>query len=213
MATSDANVYANRLGAQALGHIRSTADFAGLLGFLWGAGLGVVVALNALSNLGIASEVASTLLLQKLPSLITCVLLGVRVVLFQSLEGHANADDVLSDILASVWAALVNVVVFLLCALVGYFLGIEASNAAFGESALQELAQHYPVSELIRLCLRTAIEASGLGWLGHLDKLILSRAKEAPSRSATRLLWLMVIWILSVEATDSYINWLLRGSI
>jgi hypothetical protein len=213
MATSDANVYANRLGAQALGHIRSTADFAGLLGFLWGAGLGVVVALNALSNLGIASEVVSTLLLQKLPTLITCVLLGVRVVLFQSLEGHANADDVLTDILASVWAALVNVVVFLLCALVGYFLGIEASNAAFGESALQELAQHYPVSELIRLCLRTAIEASGLGWLGHLDKLILSRAKEAPSRSATRLLWLMVIWILSVEATDSYINWLLRGSI
>lgn len=213
MATSDANVYANRLGAQALGHIRSTADFAGLLGFLWGAGLGVVVALNALSNLGIASEVVSTLLLQKLASLITCVLLGVRVVLFQSLEGHANADDVLTDILASVWAALVNVVVFLLCALVGYFLGIEASNAAFGESALQELAQHYPVSELMRLCLRTAIEASGLGWLGHLDKLILSRAKEAPSRSATRLLWLMVIWILSVEATDSYINWLLRGSI
>jgi hypothetical protein len=213
MATSDANVYANRLGAQALGHIRSTADFAGLVGFLWGAGLGVVVALNALSNLGIASEVVSTLLLQKLPSLITCVLLGVRVVLFQSLEGHANADDVLTDILASVWAALVNVVVFLLCALVGYFLGIEASNAAFGESALQELAQHYPVSELMRLCLRTAIEASGLGWLGHLDKLILSRAKEAPSRSATRLLWLMVIWILSVEATDSYINWLLRGSI
>ena len=213
MATSDANVYANRLGAQALGHIRSTADFAGLLGFLWGAGLGVVVALNALSNLGIASEVASTLLLQKLPSLITCVLLGVRVVLFQSLEGHANADDVFSDILASVWAALVNVVVFLLCALVGYFLGIEASNAAFGESALQELAQHYPVSELMRLCFRTAIEASGLGWLGHLDKLILSRAKEAPSRSATRLLWLMVIWILSVEATDSYINWLLIGSI
>ena len=213
MATSDANVYANRLGAQALGHIRSTADFAGLLGFLWGAGLGVVVALNALSNLGIASEVVSTLLLQKLASLITCVLLGVRVVLFQSLEGHANADDVLTDILASVWAALVNVVVFLLCALVGYFLGIEASNAAFGESALQELAQHYPVSELMRLCLRTAIEASGLGWLGHLDKLILSRAKEAPSRSATRLLWLMVIWILFVEATDSYINWLLRGSI
>ena len=213
MATSDANVYANRLGAQALGHIRSTADFAGLLGFLWGAGLGVVVALNALSNLGIASEVVSTLLLQKLPTLITCVLLGVRVVLFQSLEGHANADDVLTDILASVWAALVNVVVFLLCALVGYFLGIEASNAAFGESALQELAQHYPVSELMRLCLRTAIEASGLGWLGHLDKLILSRAKEAPSRSATRLLWLMVIWILFVEATDSYINWLLRGSI
>jgi len=213
MATSDANVYANRLGAQALGHIRSTADFAGLVGFLWGAGLGVVVAFNALNNLGIASEVVSTLLLQKLPSLITCVLLGVRVVLFQSLEGHANADDVLTDILASVWAALVNVVVFLLCALVGYFLGIEASNAAFGESALQELAQHYPVSELIRLCLRTAIEASGLGWLAHLDKLILSRAKEAPSRSATRLLWLMVIWILSVEATDSYINWLLRGSI
>jgi len=213
MATSDANVYANRLGAQALGHIRSTADFAGLVGFLWGAGLGVVVAFNALNNLGIASEVVSTLLLQKLPSLITCVLLGVRVVSFQSLEGHANADDVLTDILASVWAALVNVVVFLLCALVGYFLGIEASNAAFGESALQELAQHYPVSELIRLCLRTAIEASGLGWLGHLDKLILSRAKEAPSRSATRLLWLMVIWILSVEATDSYINLLLRGSI
>jgi hypothetical protein len=213
MAISDATVYTKRLSAQALGHIRSTADFAGLLGALWGAGLGAVVAFNALSNLGIASEVVSTLLLQKLPSLITCVLLGVRVVLFQSLEGHANADDVLSDILAAVWAALVNVVVFLLCALFGYFLGIEASNAAFGESALQELAQHYPVSELLRLCLRTAIEASGLGWLGHLDKLILSRAKEAPSRSATRLLWLMVIWILSVEATDSYINWLLRGSI
>ena len=213
MAASDAPVHANRLGTQALGHIRSTADFAGLLGFLWGAGLGAVVAFNALSNLGIASEVVSTLLLQKLPSLITSVLLGVRVVLFQSLEGHANADDVLSDILASVWAALVNVVVFLLCALMGYFLGIEASNAAFGESAIQELAQHYPVTELMRLCLRTAVEASGLGWLGHLDKLILSRAKEAPSRSATRLLWLMVIWILSVEATDSYINWLLRGAI
>lgn len=212
MATSDATVYTNRLSAQALGHIRSTADFVGLLGALWGAGLGAVVAFNALSNLGIASEVVSTLLLQKLPSLITCMLVGVRVVLFQSLEGHVNADDVLSDILASVWAALVNVVVFLMCAWIGYFLGIQASNAAFGESALQELAQHYPVSELIRLCIRTAIAASGLGWLGHLDKLILSRAKEAPSRSATRLLWLMVIWILAVEAADSYINWLLRGS-
>jgi hypothetical protein len=212
MATSDATVYTNRLSAQALGHIRSTADFVGLLGALWGAGLGAVVAFNALSNLGIASEVVSTLLLQKLPSLITCILVGVRVVLFQSLEGHVNADDVLSDILASVWAAMVNVVVFLMCAWIGYFLGIQASNAAFGESALQELAQHYPVSELMRLCIRTAIAASGLGWLGHLDKLILSRAKEAPSRSATRLLWLMVIWILSVEAADSYINWLLRGS-
>ena len=212
MATSDATVYTNRLSAQALGHIRSTADFVGLLGALWGAGLGAVVAFNALSNLGIASEVVSTLLLQKLPSLITCMLVGVRVVLFQSLEGQVNADDVLSDILASVWAALVNVVVFLMCAWIGYFLGIQASNAAFGESALQELAQHYPVSELMRLCIRTAIAASGLGWLGHLDKLILSRAKEAPSRSATRLLWLMVIWILSVEAADSYINWLLRGS-
>ena len=212
MATSDATVYTNRLSALALGHIRSTADFVGLLGALWGAGLGAVVAFNALSNLGIASEVVSTLLLQKLPSLITCMLVGVRVVLFQSLEGHVNADDVLSDILASVWAAMVNVVVFLMCAWIGYFLGIQASNAAFGESALQELAQHYPVSELMRLCIRTAIAASGLGWLGHLDKLILSRAKEAPSRSATRLLWLMVIWILSVEAADSYINWLLRGS-
>ena len=212
MATSDATVYTNRLSAQALGHIRSTADFVGLLGALWGAGLGAVVAFNALSNLGIASEVVSTLLLQKLPSLITCMLVGVRVVLFQSLEGHVNADDVLSDILASVWAALVNVVVFLMCAWIGYSLGFQASNAAFGESALQELAQHYPVSELMRLCIRTAIAASGLGWLGHLDKLILSRAKEAPSRSATRLLWLMVIWILSVEAADSYINWLLRGS-
>lgn len=212
MATSDATVYTNRLSAQALGHIRSTADFVGLLGALWGAGLGAVVAFNALSNLGIASEVVSTLLLQKLPSLITCMLVGVRVVLFQSLEGHVNADDVLSDILASVWAAMVNVVVFLMCAWIGYFLGIQASNAAFGESALQELAQHYPVSELIRLCIRTAIAASGLGWLGHLDKLILSRTKETPSRSATRLLWLMVIWILAVEAADSYINWLLRGS-
>ena len=212
MATSDATVYTNRLSAQALGHIRSTADFVGLLGALWGAGLGAEVAVNALSNLGIASEFVSTLLLQKLPSLIPCILVGVRVVLFQSLEGHVNADDVLSDILASVWAALVNVVVFLMCAWIGYFLGIQASNAAFGESALQELAQHYPVSELMRLCIRTAIAASGLGWLGHLDKLILSRAKEAPSRSATRLLWLMVIWILSVEAADSYINWLLRGS-
>jgi len=212
MATSDATVYTNRLSAQALGHIRSTADFVGLLGALWGAGLGAVVAFNALSNLGIASEVVSTLLLQKLPSLITCMLVGVRVVLFQSLEGHVNADDVLSDILASVWAALVNVVVFLMCAWSLSWFGIQAFNAAFGESALQELAQHYPVSELMRLCIRTAIAASGLGWLGHLDKLILSRAKEAPSRSATRLLWLMVIWILSVEAADSYINWLLRGS-
>ena len=212
MATSDATVYTNRLSAQALGHIRSTADFVGLLGALWGAGLGAVVAFNALSNLGIASEVVSTLLLQKLPSLITCMLVGVRLVLFQSLEGHVNADDVLSDILASVWAAMVNVGVFLMCAWIGYFLGIQASNAAFGESALQELAQHYPVSELIRLCIRTAIAASGLGWLGHLDKLILSRTKETPSRSATRLLWLMVIWILAVEAADSYINWLLRGS-
>lgn len=213
MATSDSTIYANRLGAQALGHIRSTADFVGLLGFLWGAGLGAVVAFNALSNLGIAGEIVSILLLQKLPSLIACALLGVRLVLFQSLEGYANADDLLSDILASVWAALINVVIFLMCAWIGYFLGIQASNAAFGESALQELAKHYPVNELLRLCLRTAIEASGLGSLGHLDKLILSRAKESPSRSATRLLWLMVIWILSVEAAYSYINWLLRGSI
>jgi hypothetical protein len=45
-----------------------------------------------------------------------------------------------------------------------------------------------------------------------LDKVILSRAKESPSRSATRLLWLMVIWILLVEAVDSYIHWLLRGA-
>jgi hypothetical protein len=119
---------------------------------------------------------------------------------------------VLSDILATLWAAWVNVVVFLLCAWIGYFVGIQASNAALGESALQELAQHYPVTELMRLCLRTGVEALGLGWLGHLDKVILSRAKESPSRSATRLLWLMVIWILLVEEVDSYIHWLLRGA-
>ncbi len=213
MATSSSTVPANRLGAQALGHIRSTADFVGLMGVLWGAGLGALVALNALSNLGMASEVVSTLLLQKLPSLITCMLLGVRVVLFQSLEGNMQTSDLLTDMLATVWAASVNVIVFLLCAWIGYFLGVQASNAAFGDSAVQELAQHYPVSELIRLCLRTGIEALGLGWLGHLDKLILSREKESPSRSATRLLWLMVIWILSVEAVDSYIHWVLRGAI
>ncbi len=213
MATSSSTVPANRLGAQALGHIQSTADFVGLMGVLWGAGLGALVALNALSNLGMASEVVSTLLLQKLPSLITCMLLGVRVVLFQSLEGNMQTSDLLTDMLATVWAASVNVIVFLLCAWIGYFLGVQASNAAFGDSAVQELAQHYPVSELIRLCLRTGIEALGLGWLGHLDKLILSREKESPSRSATRLLWLMVIWILSVEAVDSYIHWVLRGAI
>ena len=213
MATSSPTLHAEPLSTQVLGHIRSTADFAGLMGVLWGAGLGAVVAINALSNLEIASEVVSTLLLQKLPSLVTCMLLGVRVVLFQSLEGNAHRDDVLSDILATLWAAMVNVIVFLACSWIGYFLGIQASNAAFGDSALQELAQHYPVGELMRLCLRTGIEALGLGWLGHLDKLILSRAKEAPSRNATRLLWLMVIWILSVEAIDSYIHWLLRGAI
>lgn len=213
MATSSSTVPANRLGAQALGHIQSTADFVGLMGVLWGAGLGALVALNALSNLGMASEVVSTLLLQKLPSLITCMLLGVRVVLFQSLEGNMQTSDLLTDMLATVWAASGNVIVFLLCAWIGYFLGVQASNAAFGDSAVQELAQHYPVSELIRLCLRTGIEALGLGWLGHLDKLILSREKESPSRSATRLLWLMVIWILSVEAVDSYIHWVLRGAI
>jgi hypothetical protein len=213
MATSTPSWHAQRLSAQALGHIRSTADFSGLMGVLWGAGLGVVVAISALSNLGIASEVVSAVLLQKLPSLITCMLLGVRVVLFQSLEGNTHHNDVVSDMLATLWAAWVNVVAFLLCAWIGYFLGIQASNAAFAESGLQELAQHYPVSELIRLCLRTGIEALGLGWLGHLDKIILSRAKESPSRSATRLLWLMVIWLLIVESIDSYIHWLLRGSI
>jgi len=200
MATPHITLRADRLGNQVLGHIRSTADFVGLMGFLWGAGLGAVVALNALSNLGIASEVVSILLLQKLPSLVTSMLLGIRVVLFQSLEGSAHNDDVLSDILAT------------LCAWIGYFVGIQASNAAFSASALLELAQHYPVTELMRLCLRTGVEALGLGWLGHLDKLILSRSKESPSRSATRLLWLMVIWILSVEAVDSYIHWLLRGA-
>jgi hypothetical protein len=212
MTTSISSVPANRLGAQALGHIRSTADFVGLMGVLWGAGLGAVITFNALSNLGIASEVVSTLLLQKLPSLVTCMLLAVRVVLFQSLEGKLVSGDLLTDMLATVWAAWVNVVVFLLCAWIGYFLGVQASNAAFVDSAVQELAQHYPVSELIRACVRTSIEALGLGWLGHLDKLILSREKESPSRSATRLLWLMVIWILAVEATDSYIHWVLRGT-
>ena len=59
---------AKKIGEQAFGHIRSTADFAGLMGFLWGLLFGVVVALNALSNLSIASEIVSTLLLQKLPS-------------------------------------------------------------------------------------------------------------------------------------------------
>ncbi|MBU6225163.1 MAG: hypothetical protein KGP13_10055 [Burkholderiales bacterium] len=210
---SPTNTFATaHLCGQALGHIRSTADFVGLMGLLWGAGLGTFVALNALSNLGIASDVVSTLLLQKLPSLVTSMLLGVRLVLFQSLEGGVHNDDVLSDMLAAVWAALINVVVFFLCALVGYFLGIQASNAGFGEIALQELGQHYPVSALFSLCLKTTIQALGLGWLGHLDKLILSQATEHPSRSATRLLWLMVLWILLIEAADSYIAWLFTNA-
>ncbi len=212
MATSSSAVTGNRLGAQALGHVRSTADFVGLMGVLWGAGLGAVIAFNALSNLGIASEVVSTLLLQKLPSLVTSMLLAVRVVLFQSLEGNVDSDDLLTDMLATLWAAWINVVVFLLCAWIGYLVGVQASNAAFVDSTVQELAQHYPISELIRVCLRTGVEALGLGWLGHLDKHILSREKESPSRSATRLLWLMVIWILAVEAIDSYIHWVLRGT-
>ena len=201
---------AKKIGEQAFGHIRSTADFSGLMGFLWGLLFGVVVALNALNNLSIASEIVSTLLLQKFPSMVTCMLLGVRLVLYQSLEGDRHSSEVLQDILAALWTSLLNVVIFLFCAWIGYFLGIQALNAAFASPALEELAQLYPVSELLRLCLRTGIEACGLGWLGHLDKLILSRAKESPSRSATRLLWLMIIWIILVEAIDSYAHWLLR---
>ena len=210
MESSNHNPQMKQIVEQALGHIRSTADFAGLMGVLWGILFGAVVALSALSNLGIASEVVSMLLLQKLPSLVTSLLLGVRLVLFQSLEGDTQYQAVLQDVMAALWTALFNVVVFLLCAWIGYFVGFQACNAAFAQPALQELAQVYPIYELIRLCVKTAILACGLGWLGHLDNLILNRAQQSPSRSATRLLWLMVIWILLVEAIDSYLHWVLR---
>ena len=88
------------------------------------------------------------------------MLLGVRLVLYQSLEGERHSSEVLQDILAALWTSLLNVVIFLWCAWIGYFLGIQALNVAFASPAIEELARHYPLNELLRLCLRTGIEAS-----------------------------------------------------
>jgi hypothetical protein len=197
------------LWQQSSAHVRATADFVGLIALLWGLGLGAAMALYGANDVALASSISSHALLQKLPSLMTGLVLSVRLVLFQALE--AQDQDIWTDSLAAMWTAWIGLAVFLSCGLLGYVLSIETFSAGFADMALDELAQHTPPSDVLRLLVRTSVIAAGLGGLGHVERLFLSHPQDEPSRSATRLLWLMVLWVLGIEIVDSYLAWLLSA--
>jgi hypothetical protein len=195
---------------QCTAHVRATADFVGLIALLWGLGLGATMALFGANDIELAGRICSHALLQKLPSLMTALVLSVRLVLFQALEAPHD-QSVWTDGFAETWAAWMDVTVFTVCGLLGYVLGIETFSTGFSDLALDELAQHTPPTDVLRLLLRTSVLAAGLGWLGHVERLFLSDHRQEPSRSATRLLWLMVLWVLAIEIVDSYLAWLLSA--
>jgi hypothetical protein len=202
--------HAHTLWQQTSAHVRATADFVGLIALMWGFVLGTAMALYGSNDLELAGSISSHALLQKLPSLITGLVLSVRLVLFQALE--APSDHTLrTDALAALWTAWIGVAVFVACGLLGYVLGIETFGAGLADLALDELAQHTPPADVLRLLVRTSVLAAGLGWLGHLERWVLSGHQQEPSRSATRLLWLMVLWVLVIEIVDSYLAWLLSA--
>jgi hypothetical protein len=190
--------------------VRATADFVGLIALLWGFGMGAAMALYGANDVALAGRIGSHALLQKLPSLMTGLVLSVRLVLFQALEAPTH-PTLRTDALAALWTAWIGVAVFVACSLVGYVLGIETFGAGMADMALDELAQHTPPADVLRLLLRTSVLAAGLGWLGHLEHWVLSGDQPEPSRSTTRLLWLMVLWVLAIEIIDSYLVWFLRA--
>ena len=194
---------------QTLAHLRALSDFVGLLGLMWGIGLGVVLARYGSNDSALATQIIGDLLLQKLPSLMVGLVMAVRLVLFQSLERDAFAP-IGVDLMASLWASWVALVIFLCMALLGLGIGIETNAPGMAWVWLDPIGSSYNLSELPRLLARTAILGLGLGWLGHLDRVLLTRSSTAPSRNATRLLWLMVIGILMVEVLDSYLNGLMQ---
>lgn len=198
------------LWQQCSAHVRATADFVGLIALLWGLGMGATMALYGANDVELAGRIGSHALLQKLPSLMTALVLSVRLVLFQALEAHVHAT-LRTDALAAMWAAWIGVAVFVACSLLGYVLGVEMFSAGMADVALDELAQHTPPADVLRLLLRTSVLAAGLGWLGHLERWVLSGQTQEPSRSATRLLWLMVLWVLVVETIDAYLAWRLSA--
>lgn len=202
--------HAHTLWQQTSTHVRATADFVGLIALLWGFALGAAMALYGANDFALASGISSHALLQKLPSLITGLVLSMRLVLFQALDAPPH-QTLHTDALAAVWTAWIGVAVFVACSLLGYVLGIETFGAGLADLALDELAQHTPPADVLRLLARTSVLAIGLGWLGHVERLLLSDQQQTPSRSATRLLWLMVLWVLAVEIIDSYLAWLLSA--
>lgn len=201
--------HAHTIWSQTSGHVRATADFVGLIALLWGLGLGAAMALYGANDLELAGRICSHALLQKLPSLMVGLVLCVRLVLFQALEAPSH-QSLGKDALAALWTAWIDVAVFVSCGLLGYVLGIETLGAGLADLALNELAQHTPPADVLRLLARVSVLAAGLGWLGHLERWVLSDHQQEPSRSATRLLWLMVLWVLVIETVDSYLAWLLR---
>ena len=199
--------HTHTLWQQTSAHVRATADFVGLIALLWGFALGAAMALYGAHDLELAGSISSHALLQKLPSLMTGLVLSMRLVLFQALDAPAH-PALRTDALAALWTAWIGVAVFVACGLLGYVLGIETLGAGMADLGLDELAQHTPPADVLRLLVRTSVLAAGLGWLGHVERLLLSDHQQAPSRSATRLLWLMVLWVLVVEIVDSYLAWL-----
>lgn len=199
--------HAHTLWQQTSAHVRATADFVGLIALLWGVGLGAAMALYGANDMELAGRICSHALLQKLPSLITGLVLSVRLVLFQALEAPSE-PSLHSDALAAIWTAWIGVAVFVICGLLGYVLGIEIFGAGLADLAMDELAQHTLPADVLRLLVRTSVLAAGLGWLGHVERWVLSDQQQEPSRSATRLLWLMVLWVLGLEVVDSYLAWL-----
>jgi len=191
--------------SQTLLHLRAISDFVALLGLLWGVALGLAVAHFGHNDIGLTTQIVGAALLQKLPSLTVAMVLAVRLVLFQSLERDGNAG-LGADMLAAVWTSCVAVVVFVALALLGLAVGIESDAAGMAHIWLDQIGQSYSVWELPRLFARMCLIALGLGWIGHVDRLLLRTRHENPSRSATRLLWLMIIAILVVEVFDSYLN-------
>ena len=119
------------LWQQSSAHVRATADFVGLIALLWGLGLGAAMALYGANDVALASSISSHALLQKLPSLMTGLVLSVRLVLFQALE--AQDQDIWTDSLAAMWTAWIGLAVFLSCGLLGYVLSIETFSAGFAD--------------------------------------------------------------------------------
>jgi hypothetical protein len=196
-------------------HLQSISDFIVVLAALMGFGLGFGVIKMLGAELEALTPIIQALLFNKLASFLVLGVFAMRLVI-----SHIQVKNVQFSmnmgprLVACVLTANLGVGLFLCVALLAYVAGAELSQtqSGFGWDAINYLGDQAQFSFLPRMLMKVSIQALVLAWLSHFldhwDRSFNEGEKTENSRTATRLLMLMVLTLVVIETLDAYLSWI-----